>query len=223
MSNEFAVIDFETTGLSADYCRVIEVAAVLVRDGEVADSFVQLMHPGHRLPSFITDLTGITDEMLKGKPGPESVMPDLMRFLGERPCIAHNASFDSRFYHAEMSRSGIAHERTFFCTMMLSRRLIPDSPNHQLGTLAEHLALSAPADGNYHRALYDVLLTVELWKRIENIISERIGGKIPDREIYLALMKKSKAGVRKYFEIHSKEAVRKPAGLIKCQGIQSDQ
>ncbi|HCE46690.1 MAG TPA: hypothetical protein DET40_24345 [Lentisphaeria bacterium] len=73
MSNEFAVIDFETTGLSPDCCRVIEVAAVIVKDGEVADSFVQLVHPGYRLPFFITDLTGITDEMFKGKPSPEDV------------------------------------------------------------------------------------------------------------------------------------------------------
>ena len=108
ISGEYAVIDFETTGLSAECYRVIEVAAVIVRNGEVADSFVQLMHPGHRLPFFITELTGITDEMLKGKPSPEAVMPELMRFLGGHPCVAHNASFDSRFYNAEMRRSGIA-------------------------------------------------------------------------------------------------------------------
>jgi DNA polymerase-3 subunit epsilon len=200
MPTEFAVIDFETTGLSADYCRVIEVAAVIVRNGEIADSFVQLMNPGHRLPFFITDLTGITDEMLEGKPNPETVMPDLMRFLGDRPCIAHNASFDSRFYHAEMNRSGAVHERTFFCTMMLSRRLIPDLPSYKLESLTHHLNLSAPADGNYHRALYDVLLTAELWKRIENIITERIGGKTPGHEIYRTLMKKSKATVQKYLD-----------------------
>ena len=200
MSSDYAVIDFETTGLSADYCRVIEVAAVIVRDGEVADSFVQLMHPGHRLPFFITDLTGITDEMLKGKPSPEKVMPELMQFLGERPCIAHNASFDSRFYHAEMGRAGIAHERTFLCTLKLSRRLIQDSPNHQLGTLTQYLNLPRPAEGSYHRALYDVLLTVELWKHIECLISERIGGKIPDRAIYQTLMMKSKATVHKYLD-----------------------
>ena len=200
MSSEFAVIDFETTGLSADFCRVIEVAAVIVRDGEVADSFVELMNPGHSLPFFITDLTGITDEMLKGKPCPESVMPDLMRFLGARPCVAHNASFDSRFYHAEMSRSGAAHERTFFCTMMLSRRLIPDLPSYKLESLSHHLNLTATVDGNYHRALYDVMLTAELWKRIENIISEKIGGKTPDHEIYRTIMKKSKATVGKYLD-----------------------
>lgn len=200
MSNEFAVLDFETTGLSADFCRVIEVAAVIVRDGEVAESFVQLMNPGHRLPFFITGLTGITDEMLEGKPRPEAVMPDLMRFLGDRPCVAHNASFDSRFYHAEMTRSGTAHERAFLCSMMLSRRLIPDLPSYKLESLTYHLNLTAPDDGNYHRALYDVLLTVELWKRIEKILTERIGGKKPEHEIYRTLMKKSKANVQKYLD-----------------------
>ena len=201
MSGEFAVIDFETTGLSADCCRVIEVAAAIVRNGEVTESFVQLMHPGHSIPSFITELTGITNAMVKGKPTPEAVMPDLMRFLGDRPCVAHNASFDSRFYHAEMNRAEAAHERTFFCTMMLSRRLIPDLPGYKLESLVHHLNLSAVMDGNYHRAMYDVLLTVELWKKIENIISERIGGKTPSHEIYRTLMKKSKAAVPKYLDM----------------------
>ena len=199
MFNEFAVIDFETTGLSTDYCRVIEVAAVIVRNGEAADSFVQLMHPGCRLPYFITDLTGITDAMLKDKPKPESVMPALKNFIGDRFCIAHNAPFDSRFYHAEMSRAGVAHDRTFFCTMKLSRRLIQDSPDHKLETLTRYLNLPQPADGKYHRALYDVLMTVELWKRIQSIISSRTG-KTPDREVYQTLMIKSKAAVTKYLE-----------------------
>jgi DNA polymerase-3 subunit epsilon len=200
MSNEYAVIDFETTGLSANQCRIIEVAAVIVRNGKVADSFVQLMHPGHHIPSFITDLTGITNAMVKGKPKPEAVMPELKKFMGGCSCVAHNASFDSSFYHAEMSRAGIAHERSFFCTVKLSRRLIQDSPNHKLETLAEHLNLSRPTEGNCHRALYDVLLTVELWKRIESIIIERTGGRTPDHEIYKVIMKKPKATVQKYLD-----------------------
>ncbi len=199
MFKEFAVIDFETTGLSADYCRVIEVAAVIVRNGEVADSFVELMHPGCRLPFIITDLTGITDAMLKGKPKPEAVMPKLKNFIGNRHCIAHNATFDSGFYHAEMGRAGIAHDRTFFCTMKLSRRLILDSPRHTLSILADHLNLARPDDGKCHRALYDVLLTVELWKHIESLITHKIG-RAPDREIYQAIMKKPKSAVAKYLD-----------------------
>ena len=204
MSSEFAVIDFETTGLSADCCRVIEVAAVIIRNGEVVESFVRLMNPGRRLPFYITAITGITDEMLEGKLSPETVMPDLMRFLGDHPCIAHKASFDSSFYHAEMSRAGIAHERSFLCTMLLSRRLIQDSPDHQLGTLTDHLNLPRPQEGSCHRALYDVMLTVELWKRIKNIVSDKIG-KIPDREIYQTLMEISKADVWEYLDTRKLE------------------
>ncbi len=204
MPSEFAVIDFETTGLSADYCRAIEVAVVIVRDGKVVDSFVQLMNPGHRLPFFITGLTGITDKMLEGKPGPEAVMPALMRFLGGRSCIAHKASFDSNFYHAEMNRAGIAHERSFFCTMLLSRRLIQDSPDHQLGTLTDHLNLPRPSEGSCHRALYDVMLTVELWKHIENTVCEKIG-KAPDNEIYRTLMRIPKAAVWEYLDAMKKQ------------------
>ena len=204
MPSEFAVIDFETTGLSADYCRVIEVAAVIVRNGEVADSFVRLMNPGRRLPFYITNLTGITDEMLEGKPNPESVMLDLMRFLGDRPCVAHKASFDSSFYHAEMNRAGIGHERSFFCTMLLARRLIQDSPDHQLGTLTNHLNLPRPSEGSCHRALYDVMLTVELWNRIENIVCEKTG-KAPDYEIYQTLMRIPKAAVWEYLDAMKKQ------------------
>ncbi len=198
--NEFAVLDFETTGLNESYCRVIEVAAVIVRDGEVADSFVQLMHPGCWIPFFITELTGISNAMVKGMPSPEAVMPKLRDFIGDRFCIAHNANFDSRFYHAEMSRAGIEHERSFFCTVLLSRRLIQDSPNHQLGTLAHYLNLQRPAEGSYHRALYDVLLTVELWKHIEGVIRERLGDRIPDQDVYRTLMRTSKAAVWKYLD-----------------------
>ena len=208
MFNEFAVIDFEATGLSADYCRVIEVAAVIVRNGEVADSFVELMHPGCRLPFIITDITGITDTMLKGKPKPEVIMPKLKDFIGERHCVAHNATFDSGFYHAEMGRAGIAHDRTFFCTMKLSRRLILDSPRHKLSILADHLNLPRPEEGKCHRALYDVLLTVELWKHIERIIRKRIG-KAPDQEIYQTIMKKSKGAVPKYLDMMLSQSAEK--------------
>jgi len=209
ISEEFTVIDFETTGLSPSYCRVIEVAAIRVRRGEVIDTFEQLMYPGHRLPSFITELTGITDTMLKSKPIPETVMPQLKDFIGDCFCVAHNAAFDSGFYHTEMHRAGVAHERNFLCTMKLSRRLIHDSPNHKLGTLANHLNLSIPVELTTHRARYDALLAVELCKHIGNIVKERIGEKTPTFETYEKLMKKSKGAVQKYFDKLANENYKK--------------
>lgn len=200
ITEDFAVIDFETTGLSADYCRVIEVAVAIVEKGEITDSFTQLMHPGCRLPSFITNLTGITENMLKGKPKPEVVMPQVKEFIGDRFCVAHNATFDAGFYHSEMRRTGISHERDFLCTVKLSRRLIHNSPNYQLGTLARHLNLPTPEELNSHRALHDVLLTVELWKHIGGVVRERIGGREASFEIYKTIMKKPKSAIQKYFD-----------------------
>ena len=198
MTEEFAVIDFETTGLSAGYDRIIEVAVAILRDGEVVDSYAQLMHPGRRIPSFITDLTGISDAMVEGKPKPEAVMPELKRFLGHRACVAHNASFDAGFFHAEMSRSSLSHERTFLCTMKLSRRLVHDSPSHKLGVLARHLSLSVPAGVKAHRALGDVLTTAALWNHLRGVIKDRIGGESPGTDLCLTLMAKSKAAAEKY-------------------------
>jgi len=138
--------------------------------------------------------------MLKGKPKPEAAMPELREFIGERTCVAHNASFDSGFYHAEMSRAKSAHERDFFCTMKLSRRLVEGSPDHKLGTLVRHLRLPKPEEGKCHRALYDVLLTVELWKHLECVVSEKLGGRTPGHEVFHTLMKKPKASVQKYLD-----------------------
>ncbi|OGV68056.1 MAG: hypothetical protein A3K19_27010 [Lentisphaerae bacterium RIFOXYB12_FULL_65_16] len=193
-----AVIDFETTGLSADWNRIIEVGAVIVRDGTVVDSFVELMHPGCRLPWEITELTGITDAMLKGKPPPEKVMPAFREFLGDRVCVAHNAGFDSRFFFAEMKRARLEHDRPFLCTMMLARRLVDDALDHKLGTLAGHLKLNKPANLRAHRALDDVLMTVALWNRLTALIAEQTGGRQPDFNVYHTLMKRPKAAAAKY-------------------------
>ena len=110
---------------------------------------------------------------------------------------------NSSFYHAEMNRAGIAHKRNFFCTMLLSRRLIQDSPDHQLGTLTNHLNLQKPSEGSCHRALYDVLLTVELWKHIESIVCEKTG-RSPSNDIYQTLMRIPKAAAWEYLEMLKK-------------------
>ena len=199
-ATEYAVIDFETTGLSAGWHRVIEVGAVIVCKGEVVDTFVQLMHPGTRIPAFITGLTGISDAMVRGQPPPEAVMPRLKNFLGSRPCIAHNAAFDARFFFAEMERAGLPDERPFLCSMKLARRLVPEAPNHRLGTLVQHLFLETPDGSRAHRALDDVLMTVALWNHLTARLRHRLGGVPPDLAVFRALMGKSKAGMEAYLQ-----------------------
>lgn len=199
MKKQYAILDFETTGLKAGYHRIIEVGAVIVNDGEIIDSYAQLMDPGERIPSFITSLTGISNEMVRGQPSPEQIMPKLKAFVGDVPIIAHNASFDSRFFHAEMSNAGLSHSVPFLCTMMLSRRLVQDSPNYRLGTLVDHLQLKKPKNVRAHRALDDVYLTAELWFHLQQRICSASGRKSVDSELCLKLMKTPKAAVDRFF------------------------
>jgi DNA polymerase-3 subunit epsilon len=194
---DFTIIDFETTGLSAGEHRIIEVASIRVRDGEVVESFCELMDPGCYIPSFITGLTGISNGMVRGKPPPEAVMPRLCDFLGEDVCIAHNASFDQRFFAAESERAGCGHERIFLCSLLLARRLLPQAPNHKLGTLVEHLRLPRPV-GRVHRALTDVLMTLELWKHLTALLCSRLQGRVPDSAFIHSLTRRPKATVESY-------------------------
>jgi len=115
---EVVILDFETTGLSANYERVIEVGAALVKGNKITKTFSELCYPGASIPYFITELTGITNAMLKGKPKPEKIMPKLHEFIGQRPILAHNASFDSQFLHAEMDRVGLEVVNPILCTML---------------------------------------------------------------------------------------------------------
>ena len=100
-----AVIDFETTGLSPDHGdRATEIAAVLLKDGEVIDRYQSLMNAGVRIPPFITELTGITDAMVRKAPPAAEVMRDVADFVGDTPLVAHNASFDRRFWDADANK-----------------------------------------------------------------------------------------------------------------------
>jgi DNA polymerase-3 subunit epsilon len=169
-----AVIDFETTGMGPHMgARATEIAVVLVRDGAIVDQYQNLMYTGVWVPPFIEQLTGISNEMLRTAPPAETVMREVAAFTAGVPLVAHNASFDRTFWHAEMARAGMpadpAHE--FACTVLLSRRLYPDAPDHKLGTLARHHDL--PRDGRAHRAMSDAMVTAHLLLRMQEDLGER--------------------------------------------------
>lgn len=194
----YAVIDFETTGLSPGADRVIEVGVALVRGGRVVDTFESLMDPGVAIPSYITGLTGISTSMVRGKPKPERVMPDLAKFIGRAPCVAHNASFDQRFFAAEMSRAGVRCDPPFLCSMLLARRLVQDACNHKLGTLVDHLDLEVPHGMKAHRAVADCLMTVELWDHLMRYIGDRVPGYDPDVDFVARLSRMPKASIESF-------------------------
>jgi DNA polymerase III subunit epsilon len=168
------VIDFETTGLSPGYGdRTIEVGAVLISGNRIADRFQSLMNPEMMVSGFIQEYTGITNRMLSSAPTIKEVMRKLKSFIAHHHLVAHNASFDSRFLDAEFNRINHRRSNQFGCSLLVSRRIYPEAPNHKLETLVRYKNLAT--DGIHHRALADAEMTAHLWMRMISDIKERYG------------------------------------------------
>jgi len=167
-----AVIDFETTGISVQTgARATEIAAVLLRDGRIVDRYQSLMNAGAWVPPFIERLTGISNDMVRDAPAAAMVMREVADFVGTHPLAAHNASFDRRFWDAELARIGRHRVQEFACTMLLARRVFPEAPNHRLGTLVDFAGL--PVAGRYHRAMADAEMAASLLARLEQELARR--------------------------------------------------
>ena len=189
--NTVAVIDFETTGMSPDMGdRATEVAVVMVSGGQIVDRYQSLMNSGAYIPAFITGLTGITNAMVRRAPPAAQVMSELAAFVGDVPLVAHNATFDCRFLDAEWARIGHSRGAEFACSMLLARRIYPDSPDHKLGTLVRHLSLP---QGRAHRALADAEMTAHLWLRMLSDLKSRHGLQSAPHELLCVLQKTPKA------------------------------
>ncbi|WP_375740235.1 PolC-type DNA polymerase III [Pseudomonas boanensis] len=156
-----AVIDFETTGITpGDHCRATEIGVVILEGGRIVDRYQSLMNAGVRVPSFIEGLTGITNAMLREAPPIAQVMGEAADFVGDLPLLAHNASFDQKFWDSELTRLGRSRRQAFACSLLLARRLLPEAPNHKLGTLNSWARL--PNTGKAHRALADAEMAANL-------------------------------------------------------------
>ena len=203
--SRIAVIDFETTGISPTMGdRATEVAIVITEQGRVVDRYQSLMNAGVRIPSFITQLTGITNAMVETAPPADTVMREAARFVGQVPMVAHNAAFDRRFWTAELERAGANAPQPFACTVLLSRRLYPEAPSHKLGSLVDFFRL--PRTGQAHRALADAEMAAELVGRIQHDLRARHGVDEPDHGFLMALQRCTRAALPRFFQ-----ALRPPA------------
>lgn len=187
--HRFAVLDFETTGLSpAAGDRATEIAIVMMEGGREVDRFHSLMNAGVRLSSFIESYTGITNDMVAAAPPAGEVMDQARRFVGDAPLVAHNASFDSRFWQAELARLGTpAPAPPFACTLLLSRRLYPEAGSFRLGALAAWHAL--PPAGRAHRALADAQVAASLLGCIRRDLGRRFEVEEPPHALLLQLQR----------------------------------
>ena len=192
---EFVAFDLETTGLSSRTDRIIEIGAVILKNGQEVDRFQTFVDPERPLEKKIVDLTGITDDMLRGAPKIEEVLPKFLEFVGGRVLVAHNSDFDTGFIRAECARLGYEYNYTAADTLILSQNLLSHLNKFKLNIVAN--ALSLP-DFNHHRAADDAmtcgLVMAHLMKKLEEeqdihslqainpaMMGLRAGGKIKER------------------------------------------
>jgi DNA polymerase III subunit epsilon len=138
----FVVVDLETTGGSALFDRVLEVAAIRVQNGVIQDRFDRLVEPGMPIPPFVTRITGINSALVRGKPSFDSLLPDLRRLFEGAVVVAHNASFDCNFLANAFKRTGLPWEGERLCTLRLARRLIPGLHSYRLDSLCAVLGFT---------------------------------------------------------------------------------
>ncbi len=153
----FVVFDVETTGLSAVYDTIIELAAVKVRDGEIIDRFESFANPHHRLSATTINLTGITDDMVQTAPEVSEVLRRFHEWAGDSVLVAHNATFDMGFLNVGYKKMGLEKAKNpVIDTLELGRFLYPELKNHRLNTLAKRFDIELT---QHHRAIYDAEAT----------------------------------------------------------------
>ena len=201
-----AVIDFETTGLSpAQGDRATEIAAVLLREGQVVDHYQSLMNCGVAIPSYIEQLTGISTAMVRQAPPAAEVMREVADFVGSVPLVAHNASFDSKFWDAELARIDRRRPQQFACSLLLARRLLPQAPSHKLGVLVDFARL--PVAGRAHRALADAQMAASLLSHLENELRRRYQLREVSHELLREIQKAPKNQLDRCLERHQREGL----------------
>ena len=157
---EMVVFDIETTGLDNRSCRITEIGAVKIRDGEVVDVFNTFVNPEMLIPEEVVRLTSITNEMVADAPTIREALPAFFAFIGDDLLIAHNANFDCGFIRAAATECGLPFENSYLDTLALSRYLNPDLKRHKLDVLVEHYKLG---EFQHHRACDDAAVTARIF------------------------------------------------------------
>lgn len=159
----YAIIDIETTGQSAVKGKITEIAVYVHNGIEIVDSFSSLINPECYIPGFITELTGISNEMVRFAPKFYEVARQIVEITQNRVFVGHNVQFDYRFVQEEFKRLGYDYQRQTMCTVRLGRKFLPGHKSYSLGNICSELGISI---NGRHRAAGDAFATTKLFELI---------------------------------------------------------
>lgn len=169
-THDFVVFDIETTGFSPVSNRIIEIGAVKVVNGEIADKFSTFVNPQVPIPFHIEKLTSINDSMVMDAPVIEEVLPQFMEFCGDAVMVAHNASFDMSFIKENVMRQQLNKTFTYADTLGIARVLFPNQAKHTLDAVCKTMGVSLE---NHHRAVDDAGATAEIFVKMIPLLKEQ--------------------------------------------------
>ena len=214
--SEIVCFDIETTGLNRKHEVIIEIGAVVLKNGEITDTFNTFVAPGRILSPEIIRLTGITDEMLVGAPSQEEALRAFLAFAGDRPLAAHNADFDMGFIAAGCRKYGIPFTNPSVDSLILAQNLLPELGKYKLDIVAEHLHLPA---FNHHRASDDAATVAYMLPHFFRMLEEcdlhnlseinsymttlRGKGKAKRQPKHLIVLAKNQTGLRNLYKLVS--------------------
>jgi DNA polymerase-3 subunit epsilon len=180
---DYTVVDIETTGMSPNYNKIIEISAIKVRNGKEVDNFSKLINPHENIPYFIRNLTGITNEMALNE-GEElvDVLSSFKEFLEDDIIVGHNVNFDVNFLYSNyMNELQEPLTNNFVDTLRISRKLLPNLDHHRLDDLTDYYGIKAR---DKHRALNDCDLTNRVYKDMCKTIKSEYGSFEDFKELF---------------------------------------
>lgn len=166
--DNYVLVDIETTGLSPVNDEIIEIGAIKVKDCKIVDQYNELIKINRKLSPFITNLTGITDEMLNKGKLPTIALKEFIDFVDEDVIIGHNVNFDLGFLKNKCKKYiDYSLNNRYIDTMYLAKKLVPNSINYKLETLANYFNVSYEGA---HRGLKDVEITYEVYNCLRKLM-----------------------------------------------------
>ncbi|MBO5136338.1 MAG: PolC-type DNA polymerase III [Clostridia bacterium] len=206
----YIVFDIETTGLDCETEKITEIGAVKVENGKITDKFGELINPEKEIPLNITELTGITNEMVADKENISVILPKFLEFCGHSTVVAHNAKFDTGFIGKNCRDLGLRFSNKVMDTIALSKELFPEERKHNLDALVNRLGVVLD---NHHRAVDDATATAECFIKLMAMQEEKFKDKdfsidtnpdlLKEKYDHIIILAKDTVGLKNLYKIIS--------------------